>query len=325
MELTTSRGILFLCIIVICTGINPTTILNAGGSYDNILPGYGYDLLKVKTLEHCHRVCLYSPKCLSVNWNMKTRFCQLNSEDVGPGTPLMPSTGDVYVPALSPNIQNHACTPSPCRYGDVCIPVTATKGFVCLRPDIATNTSTASPTTDSTGAAAPTPAAATTTTTTTPTSTSTTTSTNGATTVTTTNTPPTTTISATATATATATTTTTTTTTTTSKPTSIITTTTPTTTTPATTQDLSGYSDSFRRIQGYVVWLLNNQSYYDVNSVSKCEQYCIQHTAFTCKSYEYYYAQEWCFLQSFVKDDALSAWTADSRGDYFQRLFKWEV
>ncbi|XP_067648853.1 uncharacterized protein [Haliotis asinina] len=350
MELTTSSVILFQCIVVFCHGINPTTILNLGGSYDNILSAHSYELLKVKTLEHCHRVCLYSPKCLSVNWNVKTKYCQLNSEDVGTGTDLMMSTGNLYVPALSANIQDHACVPSPCQYGEVCIPAMATTSFVCLRPKNGTGTSTAFPTTVSATTAITTTTSTTTTTTTTPTTTTTitTTTTPTSTTITTTTTPtttttitttttpttttatptttttitttttPTTTTTITTTTTPTTTTTITTTTTPTTTTTTTTTTTSTTTTTPKTTEDL--YSDSFLRIQGYVVWLLNNKTYTGVSSVSTCEQYCVQYTVFLCKSYEYYYAQRWCFLQSFVKDDALSVWTADSRGDYFQRL-----
>ncbi|XP_067648857.1 integumentary mucin A.1-like [Haliotis asinina] len=361
MELTTSKVIPFQFFVVFCNGINPTSIVNLGGSYDKILLGHGYDLLKVKTLEHCHRICLYSPKCLSVNWNTKTKYCQLNSEDVGSGTPPMMSTGDLYVPALSSNIKNHACSSTPCKFGEVCIPVTSAADFVCLLPDdqksstttnpTATTPSTTTPittistTTTPPPTTTPTPTATTpstttittisTTTTLSPTATSTPTATTPSTTTTITTISTTTTLSPTATSTPTATTSTPSTTTavttisttTTLSPTatSTPTATTPSTTTTITTADCSTYSDSFTRIQGYTVWLSNNKTFTDVSSVSACEDYCVQEKAFTCTSYEYYHAQKWCFLQSFVKDDALSQWTADSRAEYFERLRQCDV
>ncbi|XP_046564859.1 mucin-2-like [Haliotis rubra] len=333
MALTTSSVILFQFIVVFCYGMNPTTILNLGGSYDKILQGHGYELLKVKTLEHCHRICLYSPKCLSVNWNIKTKYCQLNSEDSGTGT-LMMSTGDVYVPALSSNIKNHACILSPCKFGEVCIPVTSAADFVCLLPgdQVSTTTQYSTPTTMPT---TPIPTTTPTTTltapmTTTPTTTTpTTTPTTTTPAMTSTKTTPTTTMTTTTPTTTTPSTTTPTTTMTTTTPTTTTTTTTTTptttTTTTTTTRDCSTYSSSFTRIQGYVVWLLNNRSIYSVSSVSTCQQYCVQNTPFTCKSYEYYYGKQWCFLQSFVKDDALSEWRKDSRGDYFERLRQCDI
>ncbi|XP_067648860.1 uncharacterized protein [Haliotis asinina] len=183
MEWTTSSVILFQFIVAICEGINPTNILNLGGSYDKILSGHSYELLKVKTLEHCHNICLYSPKCLSVNWNTKTKYCQLNSEDIGSGAPLTMSTGNVYVPAPSSNIMNHVCRQSPCKFGEVCVPVTSAADFVCLLPHEQVSATTLSPTTTT-----PTTTSTTTTTTMTTTLTTTTTATSTSTTMTTTTT-----------------------------------------------------------------------------------------------------------------------------------------
>ncbi|XP_067684598.1 spore coat protein SP96-like [Haliotis asinina] len=376
-SITTSNVVLFLCAVVVCNGNNVDSVLNRSGLYHNVLEGHGNGLFKVTTLTHCERVCLYTRTCTSVNWNPKTKFCQLNPEEVSSETSLQLSTNDIF--SRMSIQQKHPCIPNPCRKMEVCIPVMATKGHVCLRPELAASTETRSivPGTSSPTATTTTSGDGSTTTTvvaTTIRAMAVSIYPNATTAPSSTETPPATSLKSISTETAESTlttpaalttfsattalstttpfTTATTSATTTSSeststekisttPTTIAATTTavttqtdtsPTTTTSTTTTiartttpDCSTYTSSFSKIAGHVVWLLNNVSLYDTMSVSKCEEYCVQNTRFTCRSYEYYYGQHWCFLQSFVKDDALHAWTADPHADYFQRLRNCDV
>ncbi|XP_067660114.1 integumentary mucin A.1-like [Haliotis asinina] len=151
---------------------------------DVVLSGFVFQTFRRTTVQQCRRLCVYSSRCLSVNWSSSTRECQLNSKK-GNGETLQVSRSNIYLPAEQITEQGHPCASQTCSTNHMCIPVNTAKRHVCVRID-ASKPQTATTTTTTTAAAAAAAAAATTTTTTAATTTTTTTAATTATTTTTT-------------------------------------------------------------------------------------------------------------------------------------------
>ncbi|XP_067660116.1 uncharacterized protein [Haliotis asinina] len=103
------------------------------GTHDVALPGSVFQTFRRTTVEQCRRLCVYSSRCLSVNWSSSTRECQLNSKK-GNVESLQVSDSNVYLP-VQQNItqQGHPCVKQPCSTDHMCIPVNMAKGHACVR------------------------------------------------------------------------------------------------------------------------------------------------------------------------------------------------
>ncbi|XP_048236580.1 integumentary mucin C.1-like [Haliotis rufescens] len=138
---------------------------------------------RVPLVKLCHRLCWYYTSCRAYTWVRGTGSCQLSRDtrDTSPD-PFSLSQHRVYSDARAPRELKsaHPCTRRPCDVVEVCVPVAAASGHLCLRrgavhtqhfesQDVTSTTtpppttSTASTTTTPTTAASPTNTAPTTT------------------------------------------------------------------------------------------------------------------------------------------------------------------
>ncbi|XP_046547897.1 integumentary mucin C.1-like [Haliotis rubra] len=102
------------------------------GTQDLVLPGSVFQIFRRTTLQQCRRLCLYSSRCLSVNWSSSTRECQLNSKK-GNSETLQVSRSNIYLPAAQIAGKGHPCASQPCSTDHMCIPVNTAKDHVCVR------------------------------------------------------------------------------------------------------------------------------------------------------------------------------------------------
>ncbi|XP_067660113.1 integumentary mucin C.1-like, partial [Haliotis asinina] len=124
----------FLSALILHFSLCATAQGRFDGRQDVVLPGSVFQTFRRTTVQQCRRLCVYSLRCLSVNWSSSTRECQLNSKK-GNVESLQVSDSDVYLPVQKLKLQGHPCVSHPCSTDHMCIPVNTAKGHVCAHVD----------------------------------------------------------------------------------------------------------------------------------------------------------------------------------------------
>ncbi|XP_067660117.1 uncharacterized protein [Haliotis asinina] len=118
--------VLILLLLCICAG-------QSEGTQDVVLSGSVFQTFRRATLQQCRRLCVYSSRCLSVNWSSATRECQLNSEKKEIER-VQVSRSNIYLSVkLNMAAQVHPCDSEPCSTNHMCIPVNTAKAHICVR------------------------------------------------------------------------------------------------------------------------------------------------------------------------------------------------
>ncbi|XP_046332819.2 integumentary mucin C.1-like [Haliotis rufescens] len=89
----------------------------------------------VSSFTSCQSLCWYSVSCMSCTWATRTGLCYLSSEtrDTSPAS-FSVSPHYMYSDVMNPFGLNdqHPCMSRPCHTGEICVPVEAGTGHLCL-------------------------------------------------------------------------------------------------------------------------------------------------------------------------------------------------